>query len=75
MKKTLLISLGLVLGLSATAQYRIPQTELKAYTVNSKKEIVGDEKATGTMNYVANPTQSPVIRWESMNEAAVMMTT
>ena len=37
MKKTLLISLGLVLGLSATAQYRIPQTELKAYTVNIKK--------------------------------------
>lgn len=76
MKKTLLISLGLILGLSATAQeYKLQQAEVKAFTVNSKHQAVGNEIINGSFNYVENQTKSPVIRWESMDEAGVMTTT
>ena len=76
MKKVLLLSLSLVLGFSAFAQQRVAKSDLKSFTVNSKKVVVGNEVGTQSAAQFAPQTAKSVVvnRYQDCEDAETMYT-
>ena len=75
MKKVLLLSLSLVLGLGAFAQKNVIKNDSKAVKMNSKTEVVGTEVTTSAASYAPQASKSVVVnRYQEMEYAETMMT-
>ena len=75
MKKVFLLSLGLIMGLGAFAQNRVMKNDKKAFTVDSRKTVVGTETTTQASSYAPKTAKSVIInRWEDMEDAETIET-
>ena len=75
MKKVFLLSLSLILGLSAFAQRQVIKNDLKQTVVDSKVVAIGNETSTEVSTYAPQAAKSVVInRWDDMEDAETMMT-
>jgi hypothetical protein len=77
MKKVFLLSLGLVLGLGASAQMRMPKSDKVAHQVVNQKFAAGTEQVQG-MNFSPITASLPKVaqnRYDGFDEAQVIMTT
>ena len=61
MKKVLLLSLSLVLGLGAFAQNRVMKNDAQKSVANSKIVAVGNEMTTEASTYAPQAAKSAVI--------------
>lgn len=75
MKKALLLSLGLIMGLSAFAQRQVIKNDVKEGVAKAKTVAVGNEMTTEASSYAPQAAQSVVInRWDDMDDAIAMWT-
>ena len=75
MKKVFLLSLGLVMGLSAFAQRQVIKNDLREGVASGKITVVGNEATTGASTYAPKAAKSVVInRYDNMEEAETMWT-
>ena len=75
MKKVFLLSLGLIMGLGAFAQNRVMKNDKKAFTVDSRKTVVGTETTTQASTYAPQAAKSVVIsRYDDLEDAETMWT-
>ena len=77
MKRILLLSLSLTLGISAFAQQRIAKNDIRQFTANAKKVAVGNEKTNPTATHFAPQTAKSVVvnRYNDMSDWETMLTT
>ena len=75
MKKVLLLSLSLVLGLGAFAQNRVMKNDAQKSVANSKIVAVGNEMTTEASTYAPQAAKSAVInRYDDMEDGETMWT-
>lgn len=75
MKKILLLSLALILGVGAFAQKHYVKPELGKMTVELKKGVYGNDVNKDAMNFISQTPKSVVVnRYESFEEAESMWT-
>lgn len=75
MKKAFLLSLGLIMGLSAFAQRQVIKNDVKEGVAKAKTVAVGNEMTTEASSYAPQAAQSVVInRWDDMDDAITMWT-
>ena len=67
MKRVFLLSLGLILGVSAFAQRQVIKDDSRATVVDSKKAIVGTEVVTETSDFTPQAAKSVVINIQQEN--------
>ncbi len=77
MKRILLLSLSLTLGISAFAQQRIAKNDIRQFTANAKKVAVGKENVNATATNFAPQTAKSVVvnRYNDMSDWETMLTT
>ena len=61
MKRILLLSLSLTLGISAFAQQRIAKNDIRQFTANAKKVTAGKENVNATAANFAPQTAKSVV--------------
>lgn len=75
MKKVFLLSLGLILGLSAFAQRQVIKNDLNQKVVDSKVVAVGTETTTEASTYAPQEAKSVVVRrYDDMEDGETMWT-
>ena len=77
MKRILLLSLSLTLGISAFAQQRIAKNDIRQATASAKKVAVGKETVTPTATNFAPQTAKSIVvnRYGNLEDGETMMTT
>ena len=77
MKRILLLSLSLTLGISAFAQQRIAKNDIRQFTANAKKVAAGKENVNATAaNFAPQTAKSVVVnRFQDIEDGETMMTT
>lgn len=75
MKKAFLLSLGLVMGLSAFAQRQVIKNDVKEGVAKAKTVAVGNEMTTEASTYAPQATKSVVVnRYDDMEDGETMWT-
>ena len=75
MKKAFLLSLGLIMGLSAFAQRQVIKNDVKEGVAKANTVAVGNEMTTEASSYAPQAAQSVVInRWDNMDDFITMWT-
>ena len=76
MKKVFLLSLGLILGLSAFAQKQVIKEDLKTGVAKCKVAAIGNEMSTEAYTFAPKSAKSAVInRYEGLEDCETMTTT
>ena len=77
MKRILLLSLSLTLGISAFAQQRIAKNDIRQFTANAKKVAAGKENVNATAaNFAPQTAKSVVVnRLDEIEDGETMATT
>ncbi len=75
MKKVLLLSLSLVIGLSAFAQRRVMKNDIREAKAKATIAVVGNETTTDASTYAPQVSKSVVTnRWDDMEDTETMWT-